>query len=221
MPPHEWSSTAYVEDWTVRDNKEAMLSVPWRISAELVRDDLGSVQHIVDLGSGPGGFLEVMLDAFPGATATWVDQSEPMLERAKERLDPLGHRVTFMLADAGDAGSLMLPEADVITSSRMIHHFAPARTQDLYRVIHDSLRVGGWFCNVDHFAAPDDFEARYRRIKPALTGRAKRAGGGGHSHEAPFSLVAEHLSWLADAGFVAGDSPWRTLWTSLIVARRG
>src|SRR5207253_1960028 len=84
---------------------------PRRISTALVLDAGAEVRHVVDLGSGEGPYLAHLLRTFDGARGTWLDSSEPMLERAREALGEFGDRVTYVVAPAERLGSAGLEDA--------------------------------------------------------------------------------------------------------------
>jgi SAM-dependent methyltransferase len=73
------------------------------------------VHRILDLGSGDGRLLQLVLDARPGASGVAVDFSPPMLQRLSERF--AGHPGVRVIAhDLADP----LPEVgrfDVVISS--------------------------------------------------------------------------------------------------------
>src|SRR3954454_13195519 len=94
-----WESSEYVGEWLGEDVIAGLLELPRRISLALVQDSGLEVGHVVDLGSGHGPYLELLLDAFPDARGTWVDSSPPMEEEARERLARFGARVRYVLAD--------------------------------------------------------------------------------------------------------------------------
>lgn len=54
--------------------------------ARVALGDAPAVRHAVDLGCGPGNSTELLVQRFPGATVVGVDNSEPMLASARERL---------------------------------------------------------------------------------------------------------------------------------------
>ena len=58
--------------------------------------ETGQVLRIVDLGAGSGRLVERILRRFPTALAIVVDQSEPFLKLAKNRLAPYAGRATFL-----------------------------------------------------------------------------------------------------------------------------
>jgi SAM-dependent methyltransferase len=217
-PLGSWHAQEYVAGWLRQDVIDDMLRLPRRISAALVQDAGIDVAHVVDLGAGAGPYLAVLLDAFPGARGTWVDSSQPMLDSATERLRGFGDRVRFALGDAERLAELDTGPADVIVTSRVVHHFSPDSIRALYAAALERLRPGGFFFNLDHYGAPGDWEQRYRRIRSQFVGKTQTLPP--HRHDFPFSLPADHLAWLAKAGFDAPDIPWSTFYTALLVGRK-
>jgi SAM-dependent methyltransferase len=214
-----WHSGAYAEEWVSDDVLAGMLELPRKISAALVADAGVDVEHVVDLGSGHGPYLDVFLRTFPGAGGTWVDSSQAMEEHARERLASFGDRVRFVLADVERLAKADLETAQVVITSRVLHHFSPASLQRVYADAYRLLTDDGFLFNLDHVGATGDWEQRYRRIRRLFTG-ARRNPLAPHRHDYPLSTAADHLRWIAEAGFEAADVPWRTLYTALIAARR-
>jgi trans-aconitate methyltransferase len=214
-----WDSAEFVAAWVGQDVLADMLELPRRISAALVADAGVAVTHVIDLGSGPGGYLETLLDSFPRARATWIDNSDAMEATARERLGHFRDRVEYRLGDIEALAALGLEPAEVVVTSRVVHHLSRASIQRVYSAAHDLVVPGGFFFNLDHFASPDGWEPRYRRIRRQFTGKPKRDVPP-HRHEHPFRRIPDHLRWLADAGFEAPDVPWRTFYTALLAARR-
>jgi tRNA (cmo5U34)-methyltransferase len=195
----------------------AILELPMRMSAALIRESEIQVRRVVDVGSGPGTFLRILLDEFPEAEGVWIDASDAMLTRAEASLADLAPRVTFAVSDLRDTNALPLA-GDVIVSSRAVHHFLPDAIEGFYRAAGEALGPGGFFCNLDHFATPGDWRTRYKAIKPRFV---PSSGGGAesHTHDSPPQLVRDHLAWLRASGFEDPDVPWRLFWTALVVAR--
>lgn len=214
-----WESSEYVAEWIGQDVLADFLRLPRRISASLVADAGLSVSHVVDLGAGTGSYLEVLLDAFPGSRGTWVDASEAMREAAEDALSRFGERVEFVVGDAEQLAELPLDGADVLVTSRVVHHFSPESIARLYRAGYELLSPGGYLFNLDHVGVPGDWEQRYRRIRREFTGRPKTEARP-HRHDYPLRPVDEHLAWLTEAGFEAPDTPWRTFFTALLAARK-
>ena len=214
-----WESGAYAVEWASDDVLAGLLELPRRISIALVADSGIAVERIVDLGSGQGTYLDWFLRAFPSARGTWVDANEAMENLARERLADLGDRVDYVLADIERLAELDLGAVDVITTSRVFHHFSAESLQRVYRAAHDLLRPGGFLFNLDHVGAPGEWDPRYRGIRDQFTG-ARRRELKPHRHDYPLAGPDEHLGWIADAGFETPDVAWRTFYTVLLVARR-
>jgi SAM-dependent methyltransferase len=214
-----WSEGDFVAQWVDTDVVASMLTLPRQISAAVIADAEIPVSHVIDLGSGPGAYLDTLLRAFPRARGTWVDSSDSMEEIARERLAPLDGRVKYHLAEIESLAELELEPGEIVVTSRVVHHLSPEAIQQLYREVHELLPPGGFFFNLDHFGAPADWETRYRRIRPQFTG-PRTADIPRHRHDYPFSQIGEHLDWLEQAGFAAPDVPWRTFYTALLAAQR-
>jgi tRNA (cmo5U34)-methyltransferase len=214
-----WSSADYVAEWAGDDVLAKMLTLPRQISAALVADAGVPVAHVIDLGSGPGAYLETLLTSFPRARGTWVDASRSMESMARERLAEFGERVSYRVGDIEQLDALALEPAEVVVSSRVIHHLSAAAIQALYRRIRELVLPGGFFFNLDHHGSPDGWEQRYRRIREQFTGPRTNALPP-HRHDFPFSPIPSHLGWLEQAGFDAPDVPWRTFYTALLAGRR-
>ena len=213
-----WQSAEYVGRWADDDVLARILETPRRISLALLADAGADVRHVVDVGAGEGPYLADCLRAHPEARGTWLDSSEPMLGRAREALADFADRVTFVVAPAEELGAAGVERADVVVSSRALHHLRPAELARAYHDIRELLNPGGWFFNLDHVGAAGDWEQRYRRIREQFTGRRRRALQP-HREDEPLQPVADHLRYLEQARFAAVDVPWRMLYTALFAAR--
>lgn len=214
-----WHSSAYARAWADEDVLSDILALPRRLSVALVADAGIDVEHVVDLGSGPGDYLDVFLATFREARGTWVDSSEPMEGLARERLERFGDRVAYLQADAERFESVELEPAQVAVTSRLLHHFSPESLRRFYAAVFELVTPGGFFFNLDHFGTPEGWEARYRAIREQFTGPRKRALKR-HRHDYPFRQVGDHLSWIGASGFEPPDVAWRTFYTALIAARK-
>lgn len=213
-----WQSAEYVGQWAGDDVVGRLLETPRQVSIALVRDAGIAVSHVVDLGSGEGPYLADCLRAFEDARGTWLDSSEPMLERARETLAEFGDRVTFVVARAEALASSGVEPAQLVVSSRALHHLTPDELARAYREVRGLVAAGGFFFNLDHVGADGDWENRYRRIRDQFTG-ARRRRLQPHREDEPLQPVADHLRYLEQAGFAGVDVPWRMLYTALLAAR--
>ncbi|WP_228994918.1 trans-aconitate 2-methyltransferase [Streptomyces sp. DH8] len=140
------------------------------------------VRHIVDLGAGTGTGTFALLERFPTARVTAVDNSPAMLERivATARERGLGDRVRTLEADAG-AGLPGIVDADLVWASASLHHLDDPATA--LAGIRAALRPGGLLAvaEVDGMPAflPEGSEAG------ALETRCRTALDGLHAERLP------------------------------------
>ncbi|WP_181357642.1 class I SAM-dependent methyltransferase [Stenomitos frigidus] len=117
------------------------------------------IQRVADLGCGDGAIAHAILTHYPEAHVTAIDFSEPMLEQARQRLQPFGSRVSILQADLYTSdwqtalGSPTSNAFDAVLSGYCIHHLPDDRKQALYREIFHLLRSGGGFLNIEHVAS--------------------------------------------------------------------
>lgn len=116
-----------------------------------------NVGRFLDLGSGDGILSAAILDNFPDAQAVLLDFSEPMIEKAKNKLRDYKN-IDFIVCNYEDrdwvkkvANSFPF---DVVVSGFSIHHQTDARKYELYKEIFDLLSVNGLFINIEHVLSP-------------------------------------------------------------------
>ncbi len=171
-----------------------------------------TADRVLDLGTGDGVTLALVRELRPGAGGIAADFSEEMLARARERfaaedaVDVVRHDLDVPLPAAWG-------EFDLVVSSFAIHHVPDARKRALYGEIHERLRPGGTFLNLEHVASPttrlhDEFLA---------------ALGIDAADDDPSNLlapVADQLDWLRSVGFVDVDCHWKWRELALLGAVR-
>jgi SAM-dependent methyltransferase len=195
-----------------------LLDLPRAIATAIVAADRPDASLVIDIGSGPGAFLERFLSALPGAQGVWSDVSLAMTEFARKQLEPYAPRVTFQIVDMSDLSKLP-SGADVISSSRASHHLSVAELREFYAGAYSRLAPGGWLVNLDHtYSVSAEWERRLRAARTSLIPRSPTAGG--HHHTATPPTINDHLEALAAAGFSDVDMPWRAFPTCLFMARR-
>ena len=115
-------------------------------------------RRLLDVGCGAGNYTLKLLAAIPGLDVTLVDLSQPMLERARQRVSAAGAgAIQLMQQDIRDA-ELGRDTFDVILAAAVLHHL---RTDDeweaVFAKLFDALSTGGslWiFDMVDVELAP-------------------------------------------------------------------
>lgn len=216
-----WQDPEFAGAWIAADRQGELLDLPRRIAAALVTDDRPGTTVVLDVASGPGAFLEVFLDAFPGARGVWSDASEAMRDEARQRLARFGDRVEFVLADMTDLRGGALPTGiDVVTTSRASHHLDREALRAFYADAAALLAPGGWLVNLDHVGPEETWNQRLRAAKKHLGGR--REGGERtrrHHHNYPLCAIDDHLDGYRAAGVVDVDMPWRAYYTVLLAGR--
>ena len=180
-------------------------------AAELIAHLPAEVGRVLDLGTGDGRLLELVLTARPGATGLGLDLNPVMLARARERfagqdgVEIRGHDLDDLLPAPGPW--------DVVVSSFAIHHRADARKRSLYEECFAQLRPGGAFLNLEHVASPT--EALHLEFLAAL--------GIDPVDDDPSNLLAPvelQLDWMRAVGFADVDCHWKWRELALLAGSR-
>lgn len=180
-------------------------------AAEVVAHLPEQVERVLDLGTGDGRLLDLVLTARPGSTGLGLDFNAEMLARARERFtgdgraEILGHDLDDPLPDPGPF--------DVIVSSFAIHHVTDGRKEALYGEAFERLRPGGAFLNLEHVASPT--EALHRAFLAALDIDP--------ADDDPSNLLApveDQLAWLRAVGFTDVDCHWKWRELALLAGTR-
>jgi SAM-dependent methyltransferase len=203
------------EEW--RDDRErvdgylaTIDTLPHRAEGEaaLLEQVPREVGRVLDLGTGAGRLLGLLLADRPRMRGIGLDFSELMLAGARRRFDGDG-RVELVLHDLVEP----LPELgrfDAVVSSFAIHHLPDERKRSLYAEAFALLEPGGVFVNFEHVASPT----------PALHRAFFAAIGEPLENEDPSDrtvAVETQLGWLRELGFEEVDCYWKWLEIALLV----
>jgi tRNA (cmo5U34)-methyltransferase len=199
--------------WVDTDHALAYLrnrdQIPHRVDALEVLCELlpARAERVLDLGTGDGNTLALVLASYPEATGVGVDFGAEMLRRARERFAG-DERVTLQRHDLASPLPGGLGDFDVIVSSFAIHHLDPPRQRTLYGEVFGALRPGGVFVNAEHVASRSvELHAQFLVLlgmTPELDDPSNQLVG-----------VEDHLSWLDGCGFVNVECFWK--WRELAV----
>jgi tRNA (cmo5U34)-methyltransferase len=113
--------------------------------------------HILDIGCGAGNYTLKLLQALPNLNVTLVDLSQPMLERAVQRIRPAtSGEVKTAQADIRE---LDLGEAqfDIILAAAVFHHLRGAdEWRSVFSKCYTCLRPGGslWIFDMLEHSSP-------------------------------------------------------------------
>jgi len=108
---------------------------------EFVAKAIKDGERVLDLGCGPGSFLQVLGEARPGCSAVGVDIASPQIEFARQNVAPAfpDGRVSFRVVEPAPAP---LPfedgSFDVVTCIEVIEHIHPYLA---YRMLAEARRV--------------------------------------------------------------------------------
>ena len=206
------------EEWRddaerVRGYRERADAFPHRLEGEGVLLDHvpGGICRVLDLGTGDGRLLAMVLAARPAASGVGVDFSELMLAAARERfagerrVEVVDHDLAEPLPDLG--------RFDAVVSSMAIHHLEDERKRSLYGEAFELLEPGGVFANFEHVASPT----------PRLHRAFFEAIGEPLENEDPSDRTVDvetQLGWLRESGFEDVDCHWKWLEMALLIGVR-
>jgi SAM-dependent methyltransferase len=206
------------EEWRddadrVRGYRERADEFPHRLEGEavLLEHVPGDVRRVLDLGTGDGRLLAMVLSGRPEAAGVGLDFSELMLAAARQRFAG-EQRVQLLEHDLAEP----LPELgrfDAVLSSMAIHHLDDDRKRSLYGEAFELLEPGGVFANFEHVASPT----------PRLHRAFFEAIGEPLENEDPSDRtvdVGTQLGWLRGIGFDDVDCYWKWLEMALLIGFR-
>jgi SAM-dependent methyltransferase len=205
---HEWTTPEHALAYIQRADR-----IPHRTEGEatLLEEVPQDAARVLDLGSGDGRLLALLLLARPAASGVAVEFSPPMLERLRERFSE-DDRLAVVEHDL-ERPLPPLGTFDVVASSFAIHHLPHPRKRELYQEVWAMLRPGGVFCNLEHVASPT---ARVHErfldamgITPEQEDRSNK-----------LLDVETQLRWLREIGFEDVDCYWKWRELALLVGKR-
>jgi SAM-dependent methyltransferase len=207
MAEGEWTTAEHALRYLTRAD-----AYPHRAEGEgvLLEQIPGDARRILDLGTGDGRLLGLLLRDRPVMAGVGLDFSKPMLRAARERFAGDG-RITLLEHDLAEPLRVeALGRFDAVVSSFAIHHLEHERKRSLYGEVLDLLQPGGVFANLEHVASPSE------RLHVAFF-----AAIGEPLEEADPSDrllgVETQLEWLRELGFDDIDCYWKWLEMALLV----
>lgn len=159
-------------------------------------------RRILDLGTGAGRLLSLLLVHCRNAECVGIDNSPTMIDAARDRFRETP-RVQILEHDLGLSLS-ELGTFDVVVSSFAIHYSTNDRKKSLYSEIFDLLTPGGVFCNLEHVASSTP--ALHQKFLDALSITAVEEDKSNILLD-----VESQLDWLRRIGFDDVDCYWKWL----------
>ena len=190
----EWKNVDHAMDYLARAD-----TIPHRTEGEaaLIEEVSPDCRRILDLGTGDGRLLALLLLRSPRAEGVALDFSAAMIARANERFRG-DDRVRVIEHDLSERPP-DLGTYDAICSSFAIHHVPHERKRSLYGEVWEMLEPGGVFCNLEHVSSPTP--NLHRRFLDAIGGQ-----------EDPSNILLDvetQLGWLREIGFEDVDCVWK------------
>ena len=145
----------------------ASLNERWPARAKIMDQILNQVQQldvaqprVLELCCGAGILGEHLLGGLSGLLYTGIDQSEPLLDAAKETLAPVSKQVTLLHADLNQDAWHQQFHADghhfdAIVSMQSLHDLGgEPEVSRIYQLSKKLLASGGLFLNADLIVEP-------------------------------------------------------------------
>jgi tRNA (cmo5U34)-methyltransferase len=201
-----------------RDVLIPLLDVQQDVIRRVLRAQQRPIARFLDLGGGDGASTELVLDELPDAHAVLLDFSEPMLARARARLERFAGRWQEARGDMMDAGwarEIPPDRYDAAVSSLAIHHLPAARKRALFAELFALLAPGATFVNMDFVTVQGPLRGSFDAQMAANLIAAEAQRGSERSPEQiehglldnldgdedrP-DTAEDQLRWLSDAGF--------------------
>ncbi|MCW4022968.1 MAG: class I SAM-dependent methyltransferase [archaeon] len=214
------SNSADINKWTeekhVKDYLEKMAdNVPQKneLIKMLLEEVPSNVNHVLDLGTGDGRLLWLVLQKNPNAKGVALDFSDHMLKRAQKRFEN-NKSVEVIKHDLNEP----LPKNrwenfDLVISGLAIHHVVHPRKKELYTEIFEILKPNGVFLNMEHVASAT--EELHQKFLTAV-------GLTPETDDPSNKLldVCTQLDWLRQIGFTHVDCQYKWLEIAILTATK-
>ncbi len=174
-------------------------------------------RDLLDIGCGAGNYTLKMLGHFPNLNCTLLDLSQPMLDKARQRVAPATTgRIKTMQNDVRSA-TFAPASFDIVLAAAVLHHL---RTDEQWRQVFSAvftwLRPGGsfWIFDLHQQATPTIENLMQQRFSEYLVQLKGGAEAGQKYRDAVLAYIAAEdspkpLLWqinlLTEAGFVNAD----------------
>lgn len=180
--------------------------------AEAAARTTPDARALLDIGCGAGNYSLRLLQELPGLDVTLIDVSQPMLDRALQRVSAATTgRVTTLAGDIREV-DLGTGQFDIVLAAAVLHHLrTDAEWDDVFGKISAALRPGGsfWIFDLVDSASSAIEEVMRRRYSEYLV-----AFKGAEYRDHVFAYIAaedtprpvvDQLDRMRRAGFTALD----------------
>lgn len=163
--------------------------------------------NILDLGSGNGNAVALLLKKYPSAQFTLVDASEKMILATQERFK--GQEDIFFKQVFFQGLSFLSDTFDLVTAGLAFHHLKAEEKQRFFEQLYRWMRPGACLSISDLFAAKSNPNYKEKIIKD-WEEYAKKKGTSEeewknlmehHDHFDFPDTLEDHITWLETVGF--------------------
>lgn len=109
-----------------------------------------NAQQVLDIGCGAGNYTVKLLSKLPNLDCNLVDISQPMLDKAKERVEKITngqvniHQQDILQFQYGESNT------DIVLAGAVLHHLrSDADWKTVFSKVYNALNPGGCFLVVD------------------------------------------------------------------------
>jgi tRNA (cmo5U34)-methyltransferase len=159
----------------LESGQSATVDAPLAMSliAEAAAATTPHARHVLDVGCGGGNYTLKLLESLPNLDATLIDLSQPMLDRARERVSrATAGRITTIQADIREV-KLLDGEFDIVLAAAVLHHLrTDEEWQNVFKALHRTLHPGGsvWVFDLVESSIPAVGRLMRQRYGEYLTG---------------------------------------------------
>jgi tRNA (cmo5U34)-methyltransferase len=140
------------------------------LALELIQEAVAQVcpnaKRLLDVGCGAGNYSLKLLETLPNLNVTLIDLSQPMLVRAKQRLEGKTQgTVRAMQEDIRDV-ELGVEQFDVIVAAAVLHHLrSDEEWKAVYTKLWRALALGGalWVSDLVEHSIPEVQELMWQQ----------------------------------------------------------
>ncbi|MBO0691514.1 MAG: class I SAM-dependent methyltransferase [Acidimicrobiaceae bacterium] len=208
------------KSWLAGGTHENEYEKPWRLAAAVASLECPPEPLVLDVASGPGGFLAAALEVIPGSVGIWLDSLETMEAQARSQLKGFGDRVAFRRGDLLDLGAAAEPDSvRLVSVSRATHHLDSDQLAEFYKQAAQVIQEGGWLANLDQAVLPEPWASRLASARRRASSEPRAPRDPGHPPALPHSLE-EHIDLASSAGFVELTPVWRYCQHVLLMGRK-
>jgi tRNA (cmo5U34)-methyltransferase len=169
-------------------------------------------RSLLDVGCGAGNYTLKLLERLPNLNCTLIDLSQPMLNRARERINPVtSGSITCIQGDVREV-ELGDGQFDIVLAAAVLHHLRDEREWEaVFARFHRCLRPGGsiWISDLIEHTQPKVQQIMWQRYGEYLT-QLRDAAYRDHvfayieQEDTPRPLMYQ-IDLLRNAGFEAVD----------------